>query len=67
MSGPELGPWEATETRGYSSTYWTLERVNPAWVGGHETMNTKNAESRKWRSRAAAEKAAVTANKKAPS
>ena len=59
----QIGPWKATETRGYSSQYWTLARLNTAWRGREETMTVKGGDTRKWKTEKAATAAAAKANK----
>ena len=58
-----LEPWKATFDSGYGTTYWTLQRPNPRFIGGRETMmNMRGGDKRRWKSEAAAAKAATKEN-----
>ena len=69
VAGPSdymLGPWFAAQHSGYSTQYWTIKRRNPAWLGGTETGMNGNCNPRRFKTEAAAQKAADELNAAAP-
>jgi hypothetical protein len=64
LAPPPPGPWEASPYSGYGTRYWTVQRLNKAWLGGIQTMMTATFNPRRFGSEAAAKKAADAANAK---
>lgn len=58
--------WEPTLHQGYGTTYWTIKRKNPRFMGGVETMLNGNFNPRRFKSEAAARAAIAKATKEQP-
>lgn len=56
------GQWEAAQYSGYGTRYWTVQRNNSKHWGGVEGMYTKAAKPRRFKTQAAAQRAADEAN-----
>jgi hypothetical protein len=55
------GPWKATLYRGYDTSYWTISRGNPKWMGGVEIMMNAQFNPRRFKTEAAARAAIAKA------
>ncbi|MES3041856.1 MAG: hypothetical protein V4730_11995 [Pseudomonadota bacterium] len=53
------GPWEACERSGYATSYWSIKRRNPAWMGGTEYATNKSGNPLRFGSKATADRAAA--------